>query len=85
MGEVTRAIGYYQQQLEIARAINDRAGESRACWNLGLALESQGDVARAVALMHQYVEYLRELGHPDAEKDAARVEQVRRKAQAKGE
>ncbi len=85
LGEVARAIGSYEQRLKIAQAIGDRLGESRACWNLGLALESQAEYARAVALMQHHVEYLRELGHPDVEKDAARVEQVRRTAQAKGE
>ena len=29
--------------------------------------------------MQVYVDYLRDLGHPDAEKDAAKVEELRKK------
>ena len=66
----------------IARELGDRGSEGTTSWNLGILLASQHAYEQAVALMQQCVEYERELGHPDAEQDAARVEQVRRKAQA---
>ena len=61
----------------IAREIGDRRGEALASWNLGDELAKQGDLARAAALMQVYVDFLRELGHPDAEKYAATLEEVR--------
>jgi tetratricopeptide (TPR) repeat protein len=78
LGETRQAIDYYEQRLVIAREISDRRGEALGSWNLGLALEEQGQLAQAVAAMQVRVDFEREIGHPDAEKNAARVEQVRR-------
>ena len=78
LGEVQRAIGYYEEALKIMRKIGDRRGEGNASWNLGLIDEKQGDLVRAVALMQVLVDYERAIGHPDAEKHAARVEEIRR-------
>jgi len=72
LGEVQRAIEYYEQALAIDREIGDRRGEAFHCWNLGLLYEDS-DPARAAELMQVYVEYEREIGHPDAEADAERV------------
>lgn len=47
---------------------------------MGLLLERQGEFARAAELMQVCVDYERALGHPDAEKDAKYVAQVRAKA-----
>ena len=77
LGETRKAIEFFEQHLAIARGTGDRGGEARASWNLGLALEKEGDLARAVAAMEICVAYERELGHPDAEKDAAEVEALR--------
>jgi tetratricopeptide (TPR) repeat protein len=76
LGEVQRAIEYYQQALEIAREIGDRRNEGIWSWNLGFLYEDS-DPARAVELMQVCVDYEREIGHPDAEADAARVEEIR--------
>ena len=38
---------------------------------------------RAVELMQVCVDYEREIGHPDAEKDAARVAELRRQLDSK--
>jgi len=73
LGEVRRAIEYYEQALEIARQIGDRRREANHCWNLGL-LYKDSDSARAAELMQVCVEYEREIGHPDAEADAQRVQ-----------
>ena len=77
LGDARRAIGFYEQHLAIAREIGDRQGEALGCWNLGLLYEQQGNLARAVELMQVHVDFEREIGHPDAEKDAARVAQIR--------
>jgi hypothetical protein len=61
----------------IAREIGDRRGEANASWNLGLALEKAGQLARAAELMQVRVDFEQEIGHPDAEKLAAQLEQVR--------
>jgi len=79
LGEVRRAIEYYEQALVIAREIGDRRGEAFLCWNLGLLYEDS-DPARAAELMQVCVEYERELGHPDAEADAQRVQGLLDKA-----
>ena len=55
----------------------ERRGEANASWNLGLALEKQGELARAVQSMQVCVDYEREFGHPDAEANAAHVQEIR--------
>jgi tetratricopeptide (TPR) repeat protein len=82
LGEVGRAFEHYEQQLAITRKIGDRRGEGIASWNLGLALEQKGDLARAAELMQVCVDYEREIGHVDAEKDAAQLDQVRQRLAA---
>jgi tetratricopeptide (TPR) repeat protein len=77
LGEACRAIELYEQSLAIKRSIGDRLGEANSCWNLGLALEKLGELGQAAAMMQVRVDYLREIGHPDAEKCAARVEALR--------
>lgn len=72
-----RAIEFYEQHLAIAHEIGDRLGEGRTSWNLGLVYKKEGELARAVELMQVCADYERELGHPDAEKDAAYVETLR--------
>jgi hypothetical protein len=72
-------ITHYEQALAIARAIGDRRGEASHCWNLGLLYE-ETDPARAAALMQVSVDFEREIGHPDAEADAAWVRALRARA-----
>ena len=42
-------------------------------WNLGLEIEKRGELGRASELIQASANYLRELGHPYAEKFAAHV------------
>jgi len=80
LGEVGRAVEYYEQALAIAREIGDRRGEGNHSWNLGLLYE-ESDPARAAELMQVCVDFEREIGHPDAEPDAARVRALLEKTQ----
>jgi tetratricopeptide (TPR) repeat protein len=76
LGETQRAIELYEQQLVITREIGDRSAEAIGNWNLGEVYEMQGDLPRAAACMAFCVAYEEEIGHPDAQKDAARVKKV---------
>jgi len=73
LGDPRRAIDYYEQALKIDREIGDRRGEALASWNLGDEYAKQGNLPAAIPAMQLRVDYLRELNHPDAEKDAAYV------------
>jgi tetratricopeptide (TPR) repeat protein/cellulose biosynthesis protein BcsQ len=79
LGQPERAIDFYRQQLAIARDLGDRRGEAIACWNLGLQLAKLGPerLTEAIALMDVCVRFQQEIGHPDAESQAAHVEQLR--------
>jgi len=77
LGETRKAIEYYEQRLQIAREIGDRRGEANTSWNLGILLK-EGDLGRGVELMQIQVDYEREIGHVDAEKHAAQVEELRK-------
>ena len=77
LGETPRAIEMFEQRLEIARQIGDRRGEAIASWNLGLAYEKLNELARSAELMQVLVDFEWEIGHPDAEKDAAEVAALR--------
>jgi tetratricopeptide (TPR) repeat protein len=79
LGDARKAIEYCERHLAIARKIGDRRGEANASWNLGLAYEKAGDIKRAVELMQICVSFEKGIGHPDAEKDAARLEAIRAK------
>jgi hypothetical protein len=75
---VRRAVELYEQALAVHREIGDRQGEAIASWDLGLAYERLGDLARAASLMQVTVDYERAIGHPDADKHARGLAQVRR-------
>jgi hypothetical protein len=56
-----------------------RASEGTASWNLGLALEQEGNLKRAAEMMQVSLDILREIGHPDAEKRAALLAKLRQR------
>ena len=70
LGQVERAIGYYEQQLEITREIGDRRGEGIAYANLGIAYAKLGQVERAIGSFEQALEISREIGDRWGEGDA---------------
>ena len=67
LGEVRRAIEYYEQALAIAREIGDRHGEANDHFNLGLTLISEGDLAGAREHFTAALAPYEAMGLPDAE------------------
>ncbi|MDY6875891.1 MAG: tetratricopeptide repeat protein [Chloroflexota bacterium] len=62
LGEVGRAIEYYEQALVIAREIGDRSGEGAGLGNLGNAYSAMGEVDRAIEYCEQALAIAREIG-----------------------
>jgi tetratricopeptide (TPR) repeat protein len=62
LGEIEKAIGYYEQQLVITREIGDRRGEGNALGHLGLAYADLGDVEKAIGYYEQALVIHREIG-----------------------
>jgi tetratricopeptide (TPR) repeat protein len=84
LGDLRRAIEYCEQALAIACETGDWQREAWASWHLGLAIEKEGDLARATDLMQVLVDYQHEIGHPDAEKHAAEVAALRARIAEQG-
>jgi tetratricopeptide (TPR) repeat protein len=79
LGQPQRALECSQQRLDLMRACGDLRGEAFACWELGLRLADLNRLEEAVALMQVCVRFEQEVGLPDAQRLAARVEQLRRR------
>ena len=62
LGQVEKAIEYYQQALTIAREIGDRRGEGNHLGNLGNAYYSLGQVEKAIEYYQQALAIAREIG-----------------------
>lgn len=80
LGEAPQARAAYQQALDLAREIEDKRGEAFCAWELG-RLYAETDPAQAATLMAICVAYEREIGHPEAEADAAQVAQLEAQSQ----
>jgi tetratricopeptide (TPR) repeat protein len=79
-GEWDAALAHYQRARDVLERLGDTAGVATTLNNIGHVYEKQGRLPDAVSLMEQCVELERRLGHPDAEKDSAYLEQLRAKA-----
>jgi len=62
LGEVKRAIDYYEQALAIRREIGDRRGEGNDLGNLGNAYADLGEARRAIGYHEQALAIRREIG-----------------------
>jgi tetratricopeptide (TPR) repeat protein len=67
LGEMPKAVEYYQRRLEIDRAVGDRRSEAVTLSNLGVALTNLGELARAAEnfqlaapLFHEFADRYRE-------------------------
>ncbi len=76
-GELDLALAYYQQAREIRERLNDGPGLVETFWNIGWVYEKQDRIADAISSIARCVEIERRLGHPDADKHAAYLEQLR--------
>jgi tetratricopeptide (TPR) repeat protein len=63
LGQVEKAIGYYEQHLQTARAIGNRQGESIALGSLGLAYARLAQVQKAIGYHEQALQIDREIGN----------------------
>lgn len=79
LGDPRKAIGSYDRAIAISRKIGDRRGEAMGNWNLGLAYEKEGEIDKAINAMNILVAYEQEINHPDTEKHAAFVKELRKK------
>jgi len=70
LGETSRAIQFYEQQLTIVREIGYRRGEGNALGNLGLAYANLGETHRAIQFHEQYLTIAREIGDRRGEGNA---------------
>ena len=71
MGEIRRAIEFYDKALEIAREIGDRRREGGALFNLALALDKLGERAQAIARAEAALKIYEQIEDPNT----ARVRQ----------
>jgi tetratricopeptide (TPR) repeat protein len=62
LGQVERAIKYYEQALAISKEIGDRRGEGTWLGNLGNAYSALGQVERAIRYYEQVLSIDREIG-----------------------
>jgi tetratricopeptide (TPR) repeat protein len=62
LGEIRKAIQYYDQRIKLAHEIGDRQGEGIALGNLGLAYANLGETRKAIQYYDQYLEIAHEIG-----------------------
>ena len=67
LGEVHKAIEFYEKSLVIKREIGDRRGEGNALGNLGIALYGLGEKERGIELMKQALVIYEAIESPYAE------------------
>ena len=63
LGDVSKAISFYEQALVIAREIGDCRSEYRSLGNLGSAYQDLGDVPKAISFSEQALLISREIGN----------------------
>jgi hypothetical protein len=73
---------YFEESKSIFLEITSQHAIAEVQWEMGLLHEQQGDLSRAAELMQVYVDYLREIGHTDAEKRAEQLAGVRGRMEA---
>ena len=67
LGDVWRAIQYYEEALAIHREIGDRRGEGHGLGNLGIAYTDLGEARQAIEYLEQALAISREIGDRHAE------------------
>jgi tetratricopeptide (TPR) repeat protein len=64
LGQTGIAIGFYEQQLEIAREIEDRRGEGSVLGSLGIAYARLGQTEKAIGFLEQAITIGQEIKDP---------------------
>ena len=70
LGEPEKAIGYYEQTLEVSREIGDQWAEGAALGNLGVAYSALGEFEKAIDIHEQALVVAREIGDRHMEASA---------------
>lgn len=76
-GELSKAVECYASVLNSTREMGAVVMEMNANRALGLAYEKLGDLRRAVEAMQLWVTFATNVNHPDAEADAAHLNELR--------
>jgi len=79
LGEVQRAIGYYQRALEIAREIGDRCGEATGLHSLGDKLGTKEEYEGALACYLLAVDIRSDISDPRLSGSQVRIEKLEEK------
>jgi tetratricopeptide (TPR) repeat protein len=77
LGELQRALEYYQQALPIRREVGNRAGEAVTRYNMAMIHRARGELGRAVAELEQVVELDRQVSRPGMQADIEMLHRVR--------
>jgi tetratricopeptide (TPR) repeat protein len=62
LGQVERAIGYYEQTLTIAQEISGKRGESNSLENVGIANSNLNEAGRAIGYFEQALRVAQDIG-----------------------
>jgi tetratricopeptide (TPR) repeat protein len=77
LGQVEKAIEYYEQALLISQEIGDRRGEGNHLGNLGIAYADLGQVDKAIEYTERALEIFEEIKSPNAEQARAFLKELR--------
>lgn len=78
-GNPDKALEYYQQALVTRRQLGDRDGEAKTCWNIALAYEDLGDLAKTEQHISFAVQIAELIGHPSLKKWREKLAKLRNK------
>jgi tetratricopeptide (TPR) repeat protein len=67
LGEVIKAIEYYEKALKIAQEIGDKQGEGTWIGNIGTAYSDQGEVKKAIEYYEKALKIAQEIGDKQSE------------------
>ena len=73
LGDARRAIGYYEQALQISREVGDVLTSAMIVANLAMAMAQIGRVAEAIPLIQQAILDFRRAGYPQQAQQAERM------------
>jgi tetratricopeptide (TPR) repeat protein len=85
IGELRGALICYKQAVVVSHQSGHQRSAFTATWNLADFLDRHGDATAAAKLMRACVDFERKINHPDAEKHAARLDQLIHRLAAEGD